>query len=188
MAEQITSLEDEGEQPEHEVSAQPSGETGLEPSGWAPPGGDVTPGMLGPGGDPAGAPEQAAASSQLGGPADVAGLEADAAGERSRRRKVILISAAAAVLIAGGIGVGVALRGGGGPPFPASVLGLTRNTNSDAQQAAGQVTSALGMLQGLIVHPAAAIYGPGPKGVLILTGQWSDSAKADGLITASPGP
>jgi hypothetical protein len=96
-----------------------------------------------------------------------------------------MIAAAAIVLIAVGTVLGIVLSSGSsGPAFPGTLLGLARDTSPDAQQAAGQITGELGVLQGLIVHPGAAVYGTGPnQGMLILTAPWSDAAKADGLIS-----
>jgi hypothetical protein len=93
--------------------------------------------------------------------------------------------ATAVVLIAGGIGLGVALSSGSNsPPFPSTLLGLARDTSPDAQQVAGQVSSGLGVLQGIIVDPGAAAYdNTSNQAVLILTAQWSDAAKAAGLIS-----
>jgi hypothetical protein len=96
---------------------------------------------------------------------------------------VIVIAAAAVVLIAGGIGLGVALSSGStGPPYPRMLLGLARNTGPSAQQAAGRVASQA-RAAGIIVHPAVAVYGTAPlHGMLIVIGLWSDAAKAAGLI------
>jgi len=193
MSEQVTLPGDEGQQPEPAAGAPPSGQPSQEPPGSSPPPGNVTPGMAGAG-HLAGSPEQAPAPGQpgeLGQVADVTAQETGPPPTRSRRRKVIVIAAVATavVLIAGGTGLGIALSSSGssgssGPAFPSSLLGLARDTSPDAQQAAGQVTSGLGVFQGLIVHPGAAVYGTGPdQGVMILTGDWSDAAKADGLIS-----
>jgi hypothetical protein len=197
MAEQTTLPGDEGQQPEAAVGGQPSGQPSQAPPGWSAPAEYGTPGMAGPG-DAAGPPEQAPAPGQLGEPgqpgepgqvADVTALEAGSPPTRSRRRMVIVIAAAAVVLIAGGTVLGVVLSSGSsGQAFPSTLLGLTRDTSPDAQQVAGQISSELGVLSGLIANPGAAVYGTGPpnQGVLVMTGQWSDAAKADGLISDTP--
>lgn len=190
MAEQITPPGGEGQQPEPAASAQPSGQPSQAPPGWSPPARYARPGMAGPG-HLAGSPEQAPAPGQpgeLGQAADVTAQGTGLPPTRSRRRKVIVIAAAAVVLIAGGVGLGVALgSGSSGPPFPGMLLGLARDTSPDAQQAAGQMSSELGVFQGIIVHPGAAVYGTGPdQGLVILTAQWSDAARADGLISDKP--
>jgi hypothetical protein len=141
----------------------------------------------------AGPPEQAPAAGQpgeLGQAADVAAQGTGPPPTRSRDRKVIVIAAAAVVLIAVGTVLGIVLSSGGssGQPFPSTLLGLARDTSPDAQQAAGQITSEMGVFQGLIVHPGAAVYGSGlDQGVIVMTAQWSDAAKADGLISITPG-
>jgi hypothetical protein len=191
MTEQITPPRDEGQQPEPEVGAQPSGQPSQAPPGWSPSAGYVTPGMAGPG-HLAGPPEQAPDAGQpgeLGQAADVAAQGTGPPPTRSRDRKVIVIAAAAVVLIAVGTVLGIVLSSGSsGQSFPSTLLGLARDTSPDAQQAAGQISSGMGVLQGLIVHPGAAVYGSGPdQGVIVATGQWSDAAKADGLISNTPG-
>ena len=70
--------------------------------------------------------------------------------------------------------------------FPGTLLGLARDTSSDAQQLAGQVTSNLSVFQGILVHPGTAVYDNANQGLVILTGQWSDAAKAAGLISITP--
>ena len=188
MAEQITTPGDEGQQPEAAAGAQPSGQPSQAPPGWSPAAGYVTPGMAGPG-HTAGSPGQAPAPGQpgeLGQAADVTEQGTGPPPARSRRRKVIVIAAAAVVLIGGGIGLGVALSSGSGPSFPSTLLGLARDTSPDAQQLAGQVTSSVGLFQGIIVHPGTAVYDNANQGVVILTGQWSDAAKAAGLISNTP--
>jgi len=189
MSEQVTLSGDEGQQPEPAAGTQPSGQPSQAPPDSSPPPGNVTPGIAGAG-HLAGPPEQAPAPGQpgeLGQAADVTAQETGPPPTRSRRRKVIVIAAVATavVLIAGGTGLGIALSSGSnGPAFPSTLLGLARDTSPDAQQAAGQITSELGVLQGLIVHPGAAVYGTGPdQGMVIVTAPWSDAAKADGLIS-----
>ena len=189
MVEQITPPGDEGQQAEPAVGAQPSGQPSQAPPGWSLSAMRVTPDMAGPG-HLAGSPEQAPDPGhlgELGQAADVTAEGTDPPSARSRRRKVIVIAAVATavVLIAGGIGLGVALSSGSsGPSFPGTLLGLARDTSSDAQQVAGQVSSGLGVFQGIIVDPGAAAYDDGSnQAVLILTAQWSDAAKAAGLIS-----
>src|SRR5262245_20969491 len=190
MTEQITSSGDDGQQPEPAADAQPFGQPSQTPPGWSPATRYVTPGMAGPE-HLAGSPEQAPAPEQPGELGQAADATAQGTGSpptSSRDRKVIVIAAAAVVLIAVGTVLGIVLSSGSsGQPFPSMLLGLARDTSPDAQQAAGQISSELGVFQGLIVHPAAAIYGTGPdQGMIVMTGQWSDAAKADGLISNTP--
>jgi hypothetical protein len=188
MAEQITAPGDEGQRPEPPADALPSGQPSQAPPDLSPSAGYVMPGMAGPG-PLAGSPEQAPAAGQpgeLGRAADAIAQGSAPPPPRSRRRKVIVIAAAAVVLIAGGIGLGVALSSGSSPRFPRTLLGLTRNTGSFAQQATGRAAGAAGAA-GIIVHPAAALYGTGAlHGMLIVTGHWSAAAKAAGLISDTP--
>lgn len=188
MAEQSTAPDDEGQQPEPAVGAQPSVQPSQVPPS-SPAAEDVTPGIVGPG-HPAGPPAQAPNPEQpgeLGQEDDVTAPDTGPPPARSRRRKVIVIAAAVVVLIGGGIGLGFALTSGSsGPSFPGSLLGLARDTSPDAQQLAGQVTSEVGLFQGIIVHPGTAVYDNANQGLVILTGQWSDAAKAAGLVSSTP--
>jgi hypothetical protein len=165
MTEQITPLDDDGQQPEPGVGAQPSGQPGQPgqaPPDSSPPTGYIAPGIAGPG-QRAEPPEHAPAveqSVELGQAADITAQDT-LPPTRSRRRTVIVIAAVATsvVLIAGGIGLGIALR---------------------------QMISRLGVLQGIVVHPAAAFYGYPGQEVMILTGDWSAAAKANGLVSDNP--
>jgi len=173
MAEQMTAPSDEGQQPETGAGPQLFGQpmqTDNVASGVA--------GLV----HLDGSLEQLPAS-----PSSGKGLAADGTGQgtgptHSRRRKVIAAAAAAVLVMTGGIALGLALSRGG-QSFPSTLLGLARDDSADAQQVTGQITAKLGVLQGLIVHPGAAIYGSPNDGVLILTGQWSNAAKADGFIS-----
>ena len=187
MSEQMPPPRDEDQQPDRALGVPVPGL----PSDWPADGSSaaefVASGMPESPGQPGapGMPESPGQSATLGLPADYIGQPPGGQPARSRRRTIIAVAVAAAVvLIGGGIGLAVGLSGGNGVvSYPDTLLGLTRDTSSDAQQAAGQATSGLGVLQGIIVHPAAAIYGTGPsKGMLIVTGQWSAAAKSDGLI------
>jgi hypothetical protein len=183
MTEQIMGPGDEGQQQEPEAIAQTSGQPSQqsdEPSSpWF-----VAPGAASPMGVP---PEPTAIPGQPIWPGQGADFTGPGPGPwptRTRRRNVIVIAAAAAiVLIGGGIALALALTSGG-QRYPSTLVGLTRDDGPDAQQVAGQFTSEMGVLQGMIVHPGAAIFGVLPTdGLLLMTAQWSDAAKADGLVT-----
>jgi hypothetical protein len=189
MAEQTTLPGDESQQREPAADDPPSGQPSQAQPASSPPVEYGPPDVAGPA-DLTGPPAHATLPGQLGelAPAsDITAQETGPPSARSRDRKVIVGAISAVVLIAVGTVLGFVLssNGGNGPSFPSTLLGLTRDTSPDAQQGVGQITSEMGgVFQGFVVNLGAAVYGNGPpsQGVAVLTGQWSDAAKADGGI------